>query len=143
MYAKQYSLKIEEKKANFKTTQITSIDDVENFARNFYKDDINIFESFFIMLLNHNNNVTGYAKISQGGVSGTVVDEKLIAKYAVDTLSSSVIMVHNHPSGNLRPSNADIDITKKVKNALSLFKIDLLDHVILTETACNSIINRI
>ena len=73
----------------------TSADAVE-VARNFYFDDINIYESFFIMLLNRANKVIGWAKISQGGVCNTIVDKKIICKYAIDTLANGVILVHNH-----------------------------------------------
>ena len=84
------------------------------------------------MLLNRANKTIGYAKISQGGVSGTVVDVKLIAKYAVESLASGVILAHNHPSGNLTPSHQDIALTRKVKEALTLLDSQLLDHVILS-----------
>ena len=85
------------------------------------------------MLLNRANNTTGFAKISQGGTAGTVVDIKIIAKYAVDSLSSSVIICHNHPSGNKQPSDADLNITRKIKDALLLLDIKLVDHIIITE----------
>jgi len=77
--------------------------------------------------------------ISQGGVCGTVVDTKLIGFYAVKALASNVIMVHNHPSGNLRPSQADLRITKKVKQGLEFLDIKVLDHIILTPDACYSL----
>jgi len=83
--------------------------------------------------LDRANNTAGFAKISQGGTAGTVVDIKIIAKYAVESLSSSVIICHNHPSGNITPSEADINITKKIKDALLLFDIKLTDHIILSE----------
>jgi DNA repair protein RadC len=79
------------------------------------------------------NTITGWVKISQGGTAGTVVEVKIIAKYAIDSLSNGVILVHNHPSGNTKPSDSDKDITNKVKNALELFEIKVLDHIIVTE----------
>ncbi len=91
-----------------------------------------IYESFYIMLLNRANNTIGYARISQGGVSGTTVDPKIIAKYAVDSLASSIILVHNHPSGNMQPSSQDINITKKIKDGLKLLEIEVLDHMIIS-----------
>lgn len=112
--------------------QIKSSKDAATFARQFYFDDLEIYESFFLILLNQNNNTVGYVKISQGGIVGTVVDVALIAKFAVESLCRSVILVHNHPSGNHQPSDADIRITKKTKNALDLFSIKVLDHIILT-----------
>ena len=103
-----------------------------DFIKQFYSDDIEIFESFFILLLNRANKTIAYAKISQGGVAGTYVDVKLIAKYAVDCLASSVILAHNHPSGNKLPSEADKIITNKAKEGLKLLDINVQDHLIIT-----------
>lgn len=93
---------------------------------------------FFIMLLNRQNIIQSYVKISQGGIVGTVVDIKLIMKYAVDSLASGVILVHNHPSGNLKASDADIRLTKKIKSAMEFFDCTLLDHIILTSDSYTS-----
>ncbi|MBR6641010.1 MAG: JAB domain-containing protein, partial [Clostridia bacterium] len=101
--------------------------------RNFYFDDINIYESFFIILLNRANKVIGWAKISQGGVCNTIVDKKIICKYAIDTLANGVILVHNHPSGSLIPSREDMQITADVQQALKTLDVKVLDHIILTE----------
>ncbi len=126
----EFKLKVE--KTYFKKVKITQSSDAYNVIKQFYNDDIEIYESFFLLLLNRANNTTGYVKISQGGTIGTVVDVKLIAKYAVDSLSCAVILAHNHPSGNKQPSQNDRDMTKKVKEALKLFEIQILDHIILT-----------
>ena len=117
---------------NFPKTKISNSEISYNFIKQFYSDDIEIYESFFLLLLNQQNHTIGYAKISQGGITGTVVDVKIIAKYVVDSLATSVILAHNHPSGNLTPSQQDILITEKVKEALSLFDTVVLDHLILT-----------
>lgn len=127
----EYSLKYT--KTDIQKTKITTSESASNVIRKFYFDDINIYESFFILLLNKANNTTGFAKISQGGTAGTVVDIKIIAKYAVDSLSSAVIICHNHPSGNKQPSDADLNITKRIKDALLLLDIKLIDHIIITE----------
>ena len=127
----EYSLKYT--KSEIQKTKITTSESAYSVIKKFYFDDINIYESFFILLLNKANNTTGFAKISQGGTAGTVVDIKIIAKYAVQSLSSSVIICHNHPSGNIKPSEADINITKKIKDALLLLDISLTDHIIITE----------
>ncbi len=126
-------LELKKLATDFPAVKITCSAHSSDFIRKFYSDDLGIFESFFILLLNRQNVTTGYAKISQGGVAGTVVDIKIIAKYAVDFLASGVILAHNHPSGNLTPSQADIDITNKTKSALQLLDINVLDHIILTE----------
>ena len=119
----------------FEQKQIKSSNDAQEFARQFYHADIELYESFFLMMLNRAGVVTSYAKISQGGTAGTVVDPKIVSKYAIDDLCSSVIMVHNHPSGNTKPSNADEAITKKIKTGLAMFDIDLFDHIILTSAS--------
>ena len=121
-------------KSDFQRVLITSSEDGANFIRQFYSDDIGIFESSFILLLDRSNHTIGYAKISQGGIVGTVVDVRLIAKYAIASLASSVILAHNHPSGNLKPSESDEKITQQVLQGLKLLEVKLLDHVILTET---------
>lgn len=117
---------------NFERIKITSSKSAADYIRQFYGDDIEIFESFFILLLNRQNETIGYAKISQGGVTGTNVDAKIILKYVVDTLASGVIIAHNHPSGGLTPSGQDDNITSKIKSAVTLVDSTLLDHVILT-----------
>lgn len=127
----EYKLKAV-KNESFECVKITGSKSTADYARQFYESDIDIYESFFLILLNRGNRVTGWVKISQGGVAGTVCDTVLIAKYAIESLAKGVILVHNHPSGNTEPSNADTNITEKVKQALQLFDIQVLDHVILT-----------
>ena len=126
--------KLTKVKSDFQRVLITSSEDGANFIRQFYSDDIGIFESSFILLLDRSNHTIGYAKISQGGIVGTVVDVRLIAKYAIASLASSVLLAHNHPSGNLKPSESDEKITQQVLEGLKLLEVKLLDHVILTET---------
>ena len=128
---KKYSLVSE--KTDLETVVITSSKDANQFIRNFYHADLDIYESFFILLLNRANRAVGYAKISQGGITGTVVDVKIIAKICLDSLCSNVILAHNHPSGTSRPSDADITITNKIKEALLLIECDVFDHIIITE----------
>lgn len=129
---------VAEPKPDIKNVKINKSSDAVEYIRQFFYEDIAIYESFFIILLNRANTTIGYAKISQGGVAGTVVDSKIIAKYAIESLSSSVILAHNHPSGNLKPSNCDLDLTKKVKNGLNFLDITLADHIILTEDSYSS-----
>jgi DNA repair protein RadC len=117
----------------FPKVKVDSSATAAKFIKQFYSDDLEIFESFFVLLLNSANITTGYAKISQGGIAGTMVDTRLIAKYAVDALAPSVILAHNHPSGNTKASHADREITKKIIAGLGLLDIKVLDHLILTE----------
>lgn len=90
-------------------------------------------EQFWIILLNRSNKVIGKKPVSLGGVSGTVVDSKVIFKMALENLASGIILVHNHPSGNLKASQADILLTEKVKNAGKLLDIPVLDHLIFAD----------
>lgn len=128
----QYTIKKVKDAEDFPQTKITSSQDAYNVIRQFWHEDIEVYESMFILLLNRANKTIGWAKISQGGIAGTMCDPKLVMKYAVDSLASGVILAHNHPSGNLNPSQADKDVTNKVKNALSLIDSVLFDHLILT-----------
>jgi DNA repair protein RadC len=125
-------LELKKTRSEFSRMKITSSLDSEAFIKQFYGDDMEIFESVFILLLNSQNETIGYAKISQGGVAGTVVDTKIICKYALDSFANAVILAHNHPSGSLKPSQADKHITEKIKQALKTFDVILLDHIILT-----------
>jgi len=88
-------------------------------------------EEFWVLLLNRNNLVIDKFMVSQGGLSGTVIDVRIILKTALDKLASSIILCHNHPSGNLIPSEADKDITKKIKEAGKHMDIPVLDHLII------------
>ncbi|MGB0404033.1 MAG: RadC family protein [Salibacteraceae bacterium] len=94
--------------------------------------DIN-FEEFWILILNRANKILKKEKISSGGISGTVADSRLIFKSAIDNLGSAIILAHNHPSGNLKPSQADINLTKRISEAGKLLEIQVLDHIIIAE----------
>ena len=88
-------------------------------------------EQFWLVLVNRANRVIRTMQVSQGGVAGTVADPKIIFKNALQELASGVIVAHNHPSGNLKPSQADIDLTKKLKEGGRLLEIQVLDHLII------------
>ena len=133
MKKKAVKYSITAKKQDFEIIKVRSSEDAFNFAKEFYHEDILIYESAFIILLNQANNVTGYAKISQGGISQTLVDKRIIAKYAIDALSSAVIFVHNHTSGNIKPSQEDINLSDEIKKGLNLFGIKLLDSIIISD----------
>lgn len=90
-------------------------------------------EQFWVLLLNRANEIIRPQQISIGGVAGTVVDPKIIFKAAIEHLASSIILVHNHPSGNLTPSQADKDLTKKVKESGKMLDIPVLDHLIFSD----------
>ena len=90
-------------------------------------------EEFWALYLNRNNRIVASERISKGGVTGTVADVKIIFKRGLELLSSSIIVAHNHPSGNLKPSQADINVTKKIEKSSAFLEIKLLDHLIITE----------
>jgi len=109
-----------------------SIDVVEIMKQDLL--DLN-HEEFWIIILNRANFVLRKNKISSGGISGTVADPKLIFKSALDHSGSSIILVHNHPSGNLQPSQADITLTKTLKEAGKFLEIPVLDHIIVSDNS--------
>lgn len=88
-------------------------------------------EEFWIMLLNRGNKIIDTFMVSKGGISGTVIDVRLILKNALDKMASSIILCHNHPSGTMQASNADLSITQKIKSAAELMDISVLDHLII------------
>ena len=98
-------------------------------------------EEFWLLMLNRANSVIKKELISRGGVAGTVVDTKIIFKTAVDNMATSIIICHNHPSGNLKPSEADLKITKNIKEAGKIMDIALLDHLIITENGFYSFVD--
>lgn len=111
---------------------ITSSDDVIRTMRPILKELKH--EECWAIYLTNSNRIIERARISQGGVQATVVDHRLIVKRALELLSTRIIIIHNHPSGSATPSGADFDITKKIKEATSLFDIQLLDHIIISAT---------
>ena len=90
-------------------------------------------EEFWILFMNRSNKVINRLKLSQGGVSGTVTDVRMVMKHAIENLASGIIVCHNHPSGNLSPSESDTRITQKIKEAGTMMDIQLLDHLIITD----------
>lgn len=90
-------------------------------------------EEFWVLLLNNSNKVVYKLQLSKGGLTQTIVDIRLIYKTALEHLATAIILVHNHPSGQLNPSQADNDITQKIKKAGNTLDIKLLDHLIITQ----------
>lgn len=91
-------------------------------------------EEFWCLLLNNSNKVIYKFQLSKGGLTQTVVDIRLLFKTALEHFATAIILVHNHPSGQLTPSNADKEITQKIKQAANTLDIKLLDHIIITQT---------
>ena len=136
---KTFKSKLREVTAVYKTVgsiqnvKISSAKDVNDYIRTVYPVAINIREAMVVLYLNNSNRTVGYSVASIGGITGTLVDVRLILRDALLTQSTAIILVHNHPSGNLQPSQADISITEKVMNAALLMDIKLIDHLIITE----------
>jgi DNA repair protein RadC len=119
-------------------SQISKSRDAESYFRNFF-ENIGYHESFKVMLLNRANRVLGIYNHSTGGQTGCVIDIKMVIQSAILSHAKGVILCHNHPSGNTQPSEADLKITRQIKEALNYFEIALLDHLILTHEDYNSL----
>ena len=111
---------------------ISSSEDVVEVMRPLLKDLKH--EECWALFLTNSNRIVERFRISQGGVQATVVDQRIVVKRALELLSTRLILVHNHPSGSATPSQADFDITNKIKSATSLLDIQLLDHIIISAT---------
>ena len=117
--------------APYQKFKVTSSSDVYKLMRPVLLDQPTEF--FWIVLLNRANQVLKKQAVSMGGVSGTMADPKVIFKYALDNLASAIILVHNHPSGTLKPSEADIRLTRQLKSSGKMLEIPVLDHLIFTD----------
>jgi DNA repair protein RadC len=95
-------------------------------------DNIEYIEEMYVLLLNRKNKLIGYTPLSKGGMSGTVVDLKVLFALLLKSASAGFIIAHNHPSGNLKPSGADIELTRKVSEVSKLLDISMLDHLVVT-----------
>jgi DNA repair protein RadC len=113
--------------------KISTSNDAYVVIRKFYKHDINVYESLFLLMLDRGNVTVGFVKISQGGVSSTTADMKMIIRYVTSSLASAIVIAHNHPSGKLYPSDNDIALTRKIKQALDILEVQVLDHLILSD----------
>lgn len=123
------------RKGNCERLITTSRDAVKIFKEHFDSDEMDYRESFFALYLNQANRVLGIKKISESGISSTIVDVRIIMQAALLCNASGIILAHNHPSGNLKPSQEDLSITQKIKEASQFLNIQLLDHCILSSTA--------
>lgn len=122
-------------KKKIKSKDLPKIDcsaTTNEILRNVWSDKIELYEEFVLLVLNRANKCLGWVKISQGGISGTVVDSKIILAIALKAAASGIIVAHNHPSGGTIPSQADKSCTRRLKECCSLFDITFLDHMILS-----------
>ena len=98
-------------------------------------------EECWIILLKRNNEIIAKKQISKSGISGTLVDPKLVFKHALDWQTSALVLIHNHPSGNINASQTDINLTKKIKKAEDLLDISIIDHIIYTNAGYYSFVD--
>jgi DNA repair protein RadC len=116
--------------------QINSSGDAYSLLKQVWeKGKIDFVEQFKVLLLNRANKVIGLVNVSTGGVTGTVVDPKIVYVAAIKANACAIIISHNHPSGQLRPSRSDEELTRKIKSAGSFLDIKLVDHLIISEEA--------
>jgi DNA repair protein RadC len=116
--------------------KISSSFDVAEFLRKTYeRGKLQLQEAFVVLFLNQQNEIIGYYKHSVGSINATIADVRIIFAAALSSLSTSMILAHNHPSGNTKPSEADKTLTAKIKEAGKLFDITVLDHIILTKNS--------
>ena len=117
------------------TRKVLSSEDAYKYLLSTYKEGTVCYKEYFkILLLNQANQVLGYTLISEGGLTSTDVDVRLILQAALLTNSVAIILAHNHPSGNKTPSREDIRMTNQIKEAAQIMRIRVLDHLILTDT---------
>jgi len=122
----------QEKLATLHSEHIKSSEDAAKLLFDYWdKDTIGLHESFKILMLNNSNKVKGIYELSSGGITGTIVDVRLLFAVVLKSISVGIILVHNHPSGKLKPSQSDINLTKKIKTASEYLDINLLDHLVL------------
>lgn len=123
--------------------KVTSSRDAYDVCKLLYSENtFDWVEEMILICLNRANKVIGYYRISKGGIAGTVADPKVIFTIALNCAgTSSIILSHNHPSGNTKPSDSDISLTNKIKDAGKLLDIVLLDHIIVTEDSYYSFVD--
>ena len=115
--------------------KIYSSEDAYKYLLPTYKEGTICYKEYFkVLFLNQDNQILGYTLISEGGITETCADVRLIMQAALLTNSVALILAHNHPSGNLKPSRQDMDITKQVREASNFMRIKILDHIILSDT---------
>lgn len=121
--------------------KVQNIEAAVKILRPYFENHIDYKELFYCVYLNRAMSVLSVMKISEGGTGSTVVDIKMVLQGALLENASAIILAHNHPSGQLKPSQADIKITEQIKKAAQIFDIEVVDHIILTNESFNSIID--
>ena len=139
MQLPELKIKVERKDGDGQVYQVKSSNDASNFFRTIFNQDTILWtEESAMICLNRANEVIGYFKVSSGGTASTIMDAKVIFTQALQSGAHSLILAHNHPSGNKMPSDNDIEVTKKLKKGATYLDLHILDHIILTETSHTS-----
>jgi DNA repair protein RadC len=132
-------IKLKYQPTEYRKTKISRSEDAFTVLSQLYDTDtIEYFETSIALFLNRANNTIGWIQLSSGGMSCTIIDPKILFATALKCGASSMILSHNHPSGNLQPSTSDINLTKKVVEIGKLMEIPLLDHLIVTNEGFKS-----
>lgn len=127
------ALELGRRRKNFESAKSSKIETSDSAYKILYPYLADLdHEQFYALLLNKANKLIEVVRVSQGGVSATIADTRIILKLAIERLASSIIISHNHPSGALKPSQADIDLTNNLKAASKIIDVKLLDHIIIT-----------
>ena len=136
MQLPELRIKVERKDGDGQIYQVKSSNDAATFFRTIFNQDTILWtEESAMICLNRANEVIGYFKVSSGGTASTVMDAKVIFTQALQSGAHSIILAHNHPSGNKMPSEVDIKLTKQLIKGAQLLDMRVLDHIILTETS--------
>ena len=117
--------------ASLEKTVIKSSRDIAQYLQALLKD--HTYEVFAVVFLNRANKINHFEILSRGGITGTVADPRVILKKALEEDATAIVLCHNHPSGNLQPSHADEELTRKIKEASTYFDIKVIDHIIVSE----------
>lgn len=126
-------ISLKNKKGDLLKVKITSAKDCYHYFKELFDEEtLEVYEQVMVIYLNTASNTVGWYKASQGGMTGSIVDPRLILKAALDCYATAFVIAHNHPSGKLVPSDADRKITKNLSQAAKTLEITLLDHLIIT-----------
>ena len=129
----ELEIKVSLKNKSYTKFKISGSKDVFEFAKQIFNADTILWqEEFILVCLNRANFITAVHRVSSGGVSGVIVDPKVIFSIALQSCASHIIVLHNHPSGNMQPSTEDEKVTAKLKHGGELLEIKLLDHIIMS-----------
>ncbi|MEX0723504.1 MAG: JAB domain-containing protein [Gracilimonas sp.] len=136
----EVSLKYSSRKTYDEMPTISSPEEAAEFLRGIFDPDtIELREEFYVVLLSNTKQVLGYSKISTGTMTGTLVQPSTVFQVAILGNANSILVAHNHPSGNLKASNADIQLSKRLRDAGKLLRIEIIDSIILTKESYTSI----